>query len=60
MTPLPVVPPANLTTACSEPEALAAPVTIGDLLRFTVNEVQRGQECRARHQALTDWASEKR
>lgn len=54
-TPSPVTPPANLTAPCPDLVPPAEPMTLGDLLRFTVEAVGEYRQCQARHQKLSDW-----
>jgi hypothetical protein len=53
VTPLPVVPPANLTASCPDLVPPTEPMTLGDLLRFTVEAVGEYRQCQARHQKLS-------
>ncbi len=54
--PFPVIPPANLTAQCPDLVAPQGEVTLGDLLRFSVDTAGQYRECQARHKALSEWA----
>jgi hypothetical protein len=47
-----------MTTVVAPPEKVAEPFDMGQCLAFAVAEVERGKECRARHQSLADWATQ--